>query len=527
VNALKAKHDAIQRGVKKSERTKFPITAVEEIALRFNQSHADGFVYVAAFSFCSPSSIQMASNDVLHAISASDAAHGFLGGCHMQTNMLDAAAQVVPVMTTVSVLNESKNAWRMHYEALAEAHSKVAPHELSDPGLTSDETPFNTWRHHMVMDGNAGGCLAFAKTFPEANLVPCSRHMASNVKTVCGAQAKREYFEGLKAPTKPALKQVWDRWRASTDPGVKKMVSYFDSRAPPDNDKIHLFPAKSEIRGMNTSNIVESTNGADKPARALPLDRAVSVHTLTHTHTRTHTHTHTHTHAHTHIHIHTHTHTRQVLMFAELQRARFLNNQSDAVGRAEPLPPRKQAALDLVKIGALKVTTVVLNDPRYPKVGASVLTLSGKSHVLSNIAQDYGGMNSMQDATCECSEPSTRKYGLPCVHNLAHAEKAGLTPESIVHWKDTTLAWKRAYDGLEWPVLSMVNVDTSVLVNPMVQYPPVVAPKCGRPVRVRRIMGAEEAARKQMRVRAVPHCGACQKWGHTSRSKLCALFKKK
>ena len=42
-------------------------------------------------------------------------------------------------------------------------------------------------------------------------------------------------------------------------------------------------------RGMNTSNIVESTNGADKPARALPLDRAVSVHTLTHTHTRTHT----------------------------------------------------------------------------------------------------------------------------------------------------------------------------------------------------------------------------------------------
>ena len=160
------------------------------------------------------------------------------------------------------------------------------------------------------------------------------------------------------------------------------------------------------------------------------------------------------------------------------------------------------------------------------------LTLSGKSHVLSNIAQDYGGMNSMQDATCECSEPSTRKYchGLPCVHNVAHAEKAGLTAESIVHWKDTTVSWKRAYEGLECPVLSMVNVeavDTSDLVNPMVQYPPVVSPKCGRPVRVRRIMGAEEAGRKQMRVRAVSHCGACQTWGHTSRSKLCAHFKKK
>jgi len=73
----------------------------------------------------------------------------------------------------------------------------------------------------------------------------------------------------------------------------------------------------------------------------------------------------------------------------------------------------------------------------------------------------------------------------------------------------------------------MVNVETSDLVNPMVQYPPVVAPKCGRPVRVRRIMGAEEAGRKQKRARAVPHCGACQKWGHTSRSKLCALYQKK
>ena len=52
---------------------------VEEITVRFNRSYRDGFVYVAAFSFCSPSSIHMVSHDVLHAISASDAAHGFLG----------------------------------------------------------------------------------------------------------------------------------------------------------------------------------------------------------------------------------------------------------------------------------------------------------------------------------------------------------------------------------------------------------------------------------------------------------------
>ena len=125
-------------------------------------------------------------------------------------------------------------------------------HEFSDPGLTTDEAPLDTYRHFMVMDRNAGGCLGFGKAFPEANLVPCSRHMASNVKNFCGAEAKRQYFEGLKAPTKHALEQVWVRWRASPDAGVKKMVSYFDSRAPPANNKIHLFPAKSEIRGMST-----------------------------------------------------------------------------------------------------------------------------------------------------------------------------------------------------------------------------------------------------------------------------------
>ena len=146
---------------------------------------------------------------------------------------------------------------------------------------------------------------------PTSSHVPA--YMASNVSNFCGAEAKRQYFEGLKAPTKHALEQVWARWRASPDAGVKKMLSYFDSRAPPHNNKIHLFPAKSEIRGMHTSNIVESTNAGDKPARGMALDRAVSVHTHAHIHTRTLTRAHSHTHtlslslSHTHANAHTHT----------------------------------------------------------------------------------------------------------------------------------------------------------------------------------------------------------------------------
>ena len=133
----------------------------------------------------------------------------------------------------------------------------------------------------------------------------------------------------------------------------------------------------------------------------------------------------------------------------------------------------------------------------------------------------------MQDATCECSETSVRRYGLPCVHNIAHAEKAGMTAESIMHWKDTTLTWKHQYVRLEFPVPSMFNIDSSDLINPMVQYPPVVAAKPGCPNRNRHIIGGEEAVRIALRKRGKPFCGACKKWGHTKSSKRCDKYKRR
>ena len=100
------------------------------------------------------------------------------------------------------------------------------------------------------MDVIEGVCGSFGTYFPDANLVPCSRHFSGNVKTSAGgSKAKAEYYEGLKAPTKHALHKVWARWRASPD--AAKMVAYFDARATPNNQKIHLFPATPEIRGMH------------------------------------------------------------------------------------------------------------------------------------------------------------------------------------------------------------------------------------------------------------------------------------
>jgi hypothetical protein len=148
------------------------------------------------------------------------------------------------------------------------------------------------------------------------------------------------------------------------------------------------------------------------------MDRAV--------HTRTHTHTHTHT---------------QTELPDTLHRFRFQKNAEDALLHHDILPPRKQSALDKVKAPE-NVTNVTFSDVRHPKTGALVKKLSGIGHVLSNVAQDYGGQNSMQDATCECSETSVRKYGLPCAHNIAHAEKAGMTVEAITP------------DGQGWIVLA-------------------------------------------------------------------------
>jgi hypothetical protein len=169
----------------------------------------------------------------------------------------------------------------------------------------------------------------------------------------------------------------------------------------------------------------------------------------------------------------------------------------------------------------------VISDPNHPKKEAVVMKMSGTGHVLSNIAQNLGGLNSMQDAQCECSETSLRKYGMPCAHNIAHAQKAGETAESIVHWKDTTMAWKRQYAGLLYPALSTYNIDTSALLDPKLQYPPVASPAPGRPKKKTRIMGGEEASRKQQRTLAKAFCGACQTWGHTKASKHCSQYNKR
>ena len=89
-----------------------------------------------------------------------------------------------------------------------------------------------------------------------------------------------------------------------------------------------------------------------------------------------------------------------------------------------------------------------------------------------------------------------------------------------VHCKDTTVGWQRQYEGLKFPLLSSVSIQNSVLHQPTLQYPPVDAPKCGRPKKTGRIKSSVETQRQRVAVR----CSKCHGVGHNKRSVKCPKF---
>jgi cytochrome c553 len=85
---------------------------------------------------------------------------------------------------------------------------------------------------------------------------------------------------------------------------------------------------------------------------------------------------------------------------------------------------------------------------------------------------------------------------------------------------DTTVGWQRQYEGLQFPLLSSTSIQNSVLHQPTLQYPPVDAPKCGRPKKTGRIKSSVETQRQRVAVR----CSKCHGVGHNSRNVKCPQF---
>ena len=85
-----------------------------------------------------------------------------------------------------------------------------------------------------------------------------------------------------------------------------------------------------------------------------------------------------------------------------------------------------------------------------PRIGgdhkiALVPQLSGKKDVRSDLTGDRN--------TFECRVPQA--YGVPCLHNVAHAHAVGIEPHDLFHVKDRVETWKAQYqNSLEYPMLS-------------------------------------------------------------------------
>ena len=228
--------------------------------------------------------------------------------------------------------------------------------------------------------------------------------MGEDVLGKCGKKAKQHYRTAVKARTKTALATA----KAAMD---EKTRAYLATRTK-DDPKIHLYLAEAEVRGNDTGNKVESTNSADKAARMQPVDRAV-------------------------------------VTLDALQRARFIRNQTAAQECTTPLPPKLQIKFEDIKTAAGLLQPPTIIDQRSERNAATVTSLSGAKEYTTNINGEGGSF--MHDVHCECSEISARAFGFPCAHCVGHAEFLGITPEDIVHCKDTTVGWQRQYEGLSSP----------------------------------------------------------------------------
>ena len=64
--------------------------------------------------------------------------------------------------------------------------------------------------------------------------------------------------------------------------------------------------------------------------------------------------------------------------------------------------------------------------------------------------------------TCTCGYPAAR--GFPCMHAVYHAMQLGEDPYDLLHYKDTTAAWREQYrvdDPIDFPVITSDDYDFS------------------------------------------------------------------
>ena len=349
--------------------------------------------------------------------------------------------------------------------------------QLSDDGGSA----FNSKDHWALVDAHEGGLAGIDNHLPEANIFLCSRHLSEGIKMHGGGKAANTmYHQALKCNKERSLVKMEEQFPDALKAYVKQQKRKVKTA------KLEVFPARARVRGNTTTNATEGTHAADSSARALPMDQATEE-------------------------------------YGKLHGIRYNKNRALAASCTEKAPPKVVEIMDKMIEKATKLTGVIhYLDEANPRDAARVPTLNGKS-VISRL----GGDRRSDDVTCTCGYPAAR--GFPCMHAVYHAMQLGEDPYDLLHYKDTTAAWREQYrvdDPIDFPVITSDDYDFSNNDGdvPILQYPPVPPPKVGRPKKKGRIKSAMELYNE--RKRAVPLCSACGKAGHISTNRQCEMHPK-
>ena len=378
----------------------------------------------------------------MHPITSSDGAHahGPWGGHHYDTNMRDAGRHVVSIMTSIFTFNECKKSAQLHFRAIKECHG---------------EGTCNTGDWWNIVDGGKGNVAGMDAELPQGNAFLCTRHTGDRVKDNCSAGELSKYHQAVRATTRLKLTTVEDTFKEGTTTYIEKR------KGAAKHMKVELFPVNAAVRDNTTTNWSEGSHAANAPARSVPMHCGV-------------------------------------YEFNNAHRERFFSNRAKAQSCEGVLPPKVTDILEQVTETARKLQgEVAMPDPENKDREGKILSASGTRVLISDISGD----RQVSDVSCSCGVPAVK--GHPCGHNVKHAMELGLAGSSLFHYKDTTSCWQEQYpEDAEWPEISLHTARENGLSDPKVRYPPLPAPKVGRPKgtkRKRRYDEKEQPAGKRKR----------------------------
>jgi len=406
-------------------------------------------IYFKRCSF-TPSTITDAS-DRFHPYTSSDftSMKSQCGGSLGSRYFLDSNFCLVDGTHLIESGNETKEAWA----ALDEASVK------NIPSIDSKD-------HVDVSDGFKGRNDVFDQTYSNAHLFADSKHRADAiskrpVSKGGGAVGKNHFLKAVHATTQSKLQKIKKEMPAAVAEHLGKV---------PDEEQF-LAAALGQNRGKTTSSYVESGNNSVMAARMLHPTAALK-------------------------------------NLARKIGDRWAAGKAAANACESTLPPRIMKKLLKTREAAARIP---IDKIRFTSADKTIGTtpLLGKVNKAAAV-----NLNKMPEANkAACDRSCSVGTGMPCHHQIALADAAGLDFTDFMDERDTTEGWRAQYEGVEFMLPSEADYnDQEHLWNSKLCLVPPYKRNRGRPS-MKRKKGFLE---KKTKAKTVT-CQRCWKKGHTKR----------